>query len=211
MSPNPLGIPVLTLPGPLPPATVIAAADLDSRSDAAKLREQAVAELEQARQEADALREAVLREAEREIEQLKRQARDTAVANAVQWLCQEQEMEQLIASQLTMRWRGLTARVLDKLLGKSDQNEFLLRRVEREVEELLPHGRLTLCVEPAALMTATQAYTGTPEITVVADAELVPGQARLDNGLVHIYLDERAYRTRLLQQLAGQTERMVYA
>lgn len=211
MSSNPLHIPVLTLPGPLPPGTVILATELVARSDIERLRELAVAELEQAQQDADALREAALRAAEQEIEQLKQQARDTAITDAVQWVCGEQEIEQLIARQLAMRWRGLTARVLDKLLGKSDQNELLLRRVEREVAELLPHGRLTLYVEPTARMAATRAYVEIPEVTVVADTELASGQARLDNGLVRICLDERAYQTKLLQQLAGEAERVNHA
>ncbi|MBJ7263174.1 MAG: hypothetical protein JHC61_05295 [Burkholderiaceae bacterium] len=193
MSLNPLCIPVLILPGPMPPGTVISAAALDERSDIAALRERA------------------LHSAEQEIEQLRHQARDGAVAEAVQWLCREHEMERIIAGQLATRWRGLTASVLKKLLSNSDQNEPMLRRVECEVAQLLPQGRLTLYVEPAALDTATRAYAATPELAIVADAELGPGQARLDNGLVRISLDERAYRDGLLEQLSGEVEGVAHA
>ncbi|MEN3812536.1 hypothetical protein ABD440_19295, partial [Chromobacterium piscinae] len=78
---NPLRIPVAVLPGPLPAATVISAAELAARQDifaameaeraaarddADALRRQAQAELEQARLDADALREAARREGERQ-------------------------------------------------------------------------------------------------------------------------------------------------
>lgn len=211
MNSNPLCIPVLILPGPLRSGTVILAAELDDHSNVAVLREQAAAELAQARQDAQALRDVALRSAEREIEQLRCQARESAIAEAVQWLQQEQEMERLIASRLATRWRELTARVLKKLLSDSDQNELVLRRVECEVTQLLLQGRLTLYVEPAAFDTATRAYAATPELAVVADAELGVGQARLDNGLVRISLDECAYQSGLLAQLAGEVEGVAYA
>ncbi|WP_175007351.1 hypothetical protein [Burkholderia lata] len=201
-----MNIPVLTLPGLLPSGTVISAAELAGRVDIERMRAQAAADLAQAREAADSLREAALHAAEEEVERLRQEARDTAVAEAVQWVHDECELEQRIAHQLAIRWRGLTASVLDRLLGTIDQNELLLRRVEQEVAELLPHGRLTLYMQPAALLAATRTYAERPEITLLGDEELGPGQARLDNGLVRISLDERAYRARLLRQLAEGTE-----
>ncbi|PRP69728.1 hypothetical protein BUE93_13615 [Chromobacterium amazonense] len=219
---NPLNLAVATLPGPLPTGCVIRAAELETRrdlagalerlhaaarEDAEALRLQAQAELEQARREAEALREAAWQDAAA----IRRQARDEAVDEAVQWLCCEQEMEQLIARELAQRWRTLTARVLEELLGQSDQNQLLLRRVERKVAELLPRGRVTLCVAPSALAVAARAWASAPEVKVMADSGLASGQARLDNGLVRIHLDEPAHQARVLQQLAGEPERVAHA
>ncbi|POA99796.1 protein EsaK [Chromobacterium sinusclupearum] len=219
---NPLNLPVILLPGPMPAGTIVSAAELAARrdqaaalealhaaarEDAEALRRQAQAELEQARREAEALREAARQDAAA----IRHQARDEAVDEAVQWLCCEQEMEQLIARELAQRWRTLTARVLDEVLGQSDQNQLLLRRVERKVAELLPRGRVTLCVSPSALAAATRAWASAPEVKVMADPGLATGQARLDNGLVRVHLDEPAHQARVLQQLAGEPGRVAHA
>ncbi|MFM0515626.1 hypothetical protein, partial [Paraburkholderia sp. RL17-373-BIF-A] len=181
---------------------VISAADLVDRVEIAKLRAQAEAELKQAKQDATAMRAAALEAAEHDIAVLRQQAYDHAVADAVQWICREQHIEKSIAAQLTMRWRKVMAEILEGLLGKTENTELLLRRVEREVGERLPHGRLTLYVEPAAVAAATRNFLEVPAILVVADAELSNGQARLDNGLVCVYFDERRYQAKLLQELA---------
>ncbi|MCD4486060.1 hypothetical protein LQR31_16425 [Chromobacterium vaccinii] len=219
---NPLQIPVAVLPGPLPTATVISAAELAARQDisaameaeraaarddADALRRQAQAELEQARLDADALREAARLEGER----LAVLAREEAVADAVRWLCCEQEMEGLIARQLALRWRGITAGVLEALLGNCDQSELLLRRVERQVARLLPRGSVNLHVAPQALRAAEQAYADVPEVAVLADAALSVGQARLDNGLVRIHLDTPAHQARVLEQLRGDAREVAHA
>lgn len=219
---NPLNLAVTCLPGPMPAGAIVPAAELARRqdhaaaldalraaaqADADALRQQAASELEQARRDADALREAARQEAGA----IRVQAREEAIADAVQWLCCEQDMEQLIARELAQRWRSLTARVLDQVLGQGDQNERVLRRVEHKVAELLPRGRLTLAVPPTALAVATQYWAATPQVSVVADPELVPGQARLDNGLVRIHLDTPAHQALLLQQLAGESWRVVHA
>lgn len=219
---NPLRIPVAVLPGPLPAATVISAAELAARQDilaameaeraaarddADALRRQAQAELEQARLDADALREAARREGERQAVL----AREEAVADAVRWLCCEQEMEGLIACQLALRWRGITAGVLEALLGNCDQSELLLRRVERQVVRLLPRGSVNLHVAPQALRAAEQAYADVPEVAVLADAALSVGQARLDNGLVRIHLDTPALQARVLEQLRGDAREAAHA
>ena len=211
---NPLNISLLTLPGPLPEAPLIRAAEVKRRADHAAaldalhhaaqaradaLQHEAEARLQQAQREAEAL----LATAQQEAQALRRQAYDKAINEAVQWLCCEQDMEQLIARELTRRWRTLTAQVLEELLGQYDQNELLLRRVERKVAELLPRGSLTLSVAPSALASATRTWAETPEVCIRADASLLAGEAWLDNGLVRIHLDTPAHQASLLAQLAG--------
>ncbi|MBC8642799.1 hypothetical protein IAG25_39095 [Caballeronia sp. EK] len=206
-----MNIEMLVLPGTLPPEDVIPAANLAARSEIESLRRRALAELEQAERDSIATREAALRATEEEVELLKRRARDAAISDAVRWMCTENDMERQIASQLTVRWRKLTAQIIEKLLGKSEHNELLLRRVEREVAEQLPHGALTLYVEPAALITAELIFADRPEVVVVSDAELAGGQAKLDNGLFCLHLDQREYQTKLIERLVNTGERVNHA
>ncbi|VVE55867.1 FliH/SctL family protein [Pandoraea sputorum] len=218
---NPLGIVVHALPGPLPGGAIVPAAELArrqehasaretllaaARADADALRQAGAAELEQARQAAEAMRE----QARCDAVALGRQAKEQAIAEAVQWLGAEQEIEQRLARELAQRWRRLTAQVLDEVLGQSDVNERVLRRVEQRVAELLPHGRLTLAVAPSALAQATQAWAATPALGIVVDAALAPGQARLENGRVRIHLDAPAHQAALLEQLAGPSLELVH-
>ena len=213
---NPLHISLHTLPGPIPETPIMRATDLRLRQELAMaldelqraaqananaLQHEAEAQLEHARHEAEAL----LATAHHEAHTLRRQAYDKAIAEAVQCLCCEQDMEQLIARELTQRWRALTAQVLEELLGQFDQNELLLRRVERKVAELLPKGSLLLSVAPCALASATRMWADTPEVSVTADATLASGEAWLDNGLVRLHLDTPTHQARLLEQLAGSS------
>lgn len=218
---NPLNILVRHLPGPLPAGAIVPAAELSRRqayaaeretllasacAEADVLRQQARDELAAARQQAAALRAAARGKASH----LRHEAREQALAGAVQWLCAEQDMEQYIARELTQRWRHITAHVLDEVLGSGDHNARVLQRVERKVAELLPRGRLTLSVAPAALAEATRCWAATPAVSVVADPALTHGQACIDNGLVRIHLDTPAHQASLLAQLAGKSLRVVH-
>lgn len=218
---NPLNLVAQHLPGPLPAGAIVPAAELSRRqayaaeretllaaacAEADALRQQAADELEAARQQAAALRAAARGKASH----LRHQAREQAIAGAVQWLCAEHEIEQWIARELAQRWRHLTAQVLDEVLGPADQNARVLQRVERKVAELLPRGRLSLAVAPAALAEATRQWAATPAVSVVADPALAHGQACVDNGLVRIHLDTPAHQATLLEQLAGQPLRVVH-
>ncbi|ANJ86768.1 hypothetical protein [Pandoraea oxalativorans] len=210
---NPLGIVVHELPGPLPTGAIVPAAELARRREHAAARETLLAA---AHAEADALRDAgataleqareaaeqVLAAAREQADALAQQAKAQAVEETVQWLCAEHRLAQRLAAELAHRWRGLTAQVLEEVLGQRDPNERVLRHVERRVAELLPQGRLTLAVAPEALGQATQAWAATPALSVVADAELAPGQARLENARLRLHLDAPAHQAALLAQFA---------
>ncbi|VVE85686.1 FliH/SctL family protein [Pandoraea sputorum] len=210
---NPLGIVVHALPGPLPAGAIVPAAELARRQDHAAVRDTLLAA---ARAEADALREAgatALAQAQEAAEQVRaaardeadalgRQAKAQAIDEALQWLCAEHVLAQRLAAELAQRWRGLTAQVLDEVLGQRDLNERVLHHVEQRVAELLPQGRLTLAVAPEALAQATQAWAGTPALSLVADAALGPGQARLENARLRLHLDAPAHQAALLAHFA---------
>lgn len=219
---NPLQLPVRTLPGARPAGPHLPAATLRRHLDGAdvvatahaaatQLRLEAEAVLAQAQREAEAIHTQALHEAAEERTTLGQQARDQAVADSLQWLCEEQQLEQELARQLAQRWRSLTANVLEELLTKNDQTEMLLHRLQRKVAELLPQGRLALQVAPAELDATRRAFAAAAAVAVSADAALAAGQAVLDNGLVRIHLDLPAYQRWLLEQLAGQPRRSVHA
>lgn len=212
MTSNPLQLHCLHLPTAVPARPLIRAAELQAPQDAAavlaaaqdaaeQLQARARAALTEAEAEAETIRAQARQAAAQERATLARQARDEAVAAAVQWLCDEQTLEQHIAQRMARRWRHVTANALEQLLGKTDQSELLLHRIERQVAQLLPQGSLTLEVAPEHLPEAQRAF-GTAA-TVTADPALASGQATLDNGLLRIHLDLPAQQRWLLAQLSG--------
>lgn len=207
---NPLNLVIGTLPGPCPRERLTQ--DLLAEREqtrqrldeilaqgheaAAALRAEGEVCLGQAREEAARLLDAARSEAKA----LAQAARASAAEEAVQWLCGEQEMEQLIAREVSQRWRHLTAQALEELLGQQDQNALLLRRIERRVTELLPGGRVTLLLPPAAMGAASASWGEVNEVTLQADPDLSEGQAILDNGLVRIHLDNPVQQASVLER-----------
>ncbi|MGQ5524539.1 hypothetical protein ACUHMQ_14940 [Chitinimonas sp. PSY-7] len=222
MAMNPLQLTLHKIPGPRPLGPIIHANALApqlagaevlaaAHAEADRLKQAAQAVLAQAHAEATRIREIAYSLAAEESAAMVQQACDKAVADTVEWICHEQVLEQRIARQLASRWRSLMAKVLGELLGKADQTELLLRRVEHKVQELLPDGRVSLHVAPSALVSTSTAFTDIPMVTVSPDEMLSPGQARLDNGLVRIHLDLPAQQQFLLEQLAGNTKQVAHA
>lgn len=207
---NPLNLAIGTLPGPCPwerltrdllaerEQTRQRLAEIleHGHEEAAALRAEGEACLSQAREEAAHLLEAARIEAK----ELAQAAWASATEEAVQWLCGELEMEQLIARELSQRWRHLTAQALEELLGQQDQNALLLRRIERRVTELLPSGRVTLLLPPSSMAAATESWRDVTEVTLQAELTLNEGQAILDNGLVRIHLDNRVHQASVLER-----------
>ncbi|PHV11500.1 hypothetical protein [Chitinimonas sp. BJB300] len=219
---NPLQLPLHKVLGPCPTGPIIRAATLAPRitgaeilsaahTKAERLQHAAEAVLAQAQAEAARIRENAYSLAAEEGAVLAQQACDKAVADTVQWLCDEQALEQVIARQLVARWRPLMATVLGEMLDKVDQTELLLRRIERKVQELLPHGAVSLYVAPLAVASTRTTFMDTPTITVLPDETLAAGQARLDNGLVRIHLDLPAQQQFLLAQLRDNAKQVAHA
>ncbi|MBV8047534.1 MAG: hypothetical protein JO171_10285 [Paludibacterium sp.] len=193
-------LPASALADPLALASALEAAQASLRDLHA---EASVMRREMAR-EADASRAALLAQAHAECDAIRQQAHHEAVAAAVEWTVQEAELERALARSLMQRWRPLLARVLRALLGESDLAAVLQGRLERQVLELLPAGRVRLWVPASQRPSVTALFAHLPAVSVEADAALTEGQAILDNGLVKVWLDWPDYRDRLLRQLSEE-------
>jgi hypothetical protein len=222
MTANPLNLDCFVLPGKLPAGAHIAAAVLVERmqcadllaaahAEAEHIQAQALAVLDQARQDAIAIQQDAHRRADETFEALCREAQEKAAAEAVQWLCEEQDLEQQIADQVSLRWRHLTAQVLGETIGKHDQTDILIRRVERKVNDLLSHGQIMIYVAPVALVATKQRFAETAQILVATDEQLSEGQARLETHLLHVHIDLPLLQRELLAQLAGESRRQAHA
>lgn len=213
---NPLRLDFFTLPGKLPAHVHVTAdvlaqrqacADLvaQAHDDAERIQADAAALLDRAKQDAEAIRYHAHQRATQDIESLRHEAQQSAAADAVQWLCAEQDLEQAIARDVSRRWRHLTARALQEIIGTHDQTELLIRRVERKVDALLSRGQITVYVPPTALAAATRRIAQMAHVSVMADEQLAEGQARLENHLLHVHIDLAVLQNELLTQLAGET------
>ena len=222
MKTNPLQLPFVTLPVQLAAQGWIAAETLaepiavnqalaDARERLLELDGQAQLVMAAAEEAAARLKAEARDAVQREFDELRQQVRDDAIADAVQWLCKEAELESAIAARMTHRWRKLTARVLEELLGKSDQTELFLHHVERKVSSMLAGGRVQLHVALGVEGVTSKTFAHLTDVQVLPDESLTRGQAVLDNGLVRIHLDFPAHQSWLLEQLQGGVMEKRYA
>lgn len=213
---NPLNLSIDTLPGPL---TRLEKLSIDSLAERETLRHTLEQILAQGRVEAARLKaegECCLTQAKEEARciideaniaaiRIAQETRTSAVDEAVQWLCAEQEMERKIAREVGQRWRHLTAQALGELLGQQDQNELLLRRIERRVTEQFPAGRLRLHLSPGAMTAAGEHWRNVASVELIAEPTFGEGCAILDNGLVRIHLDTTEQQARVLAQFVDDS------
>lgn len=214
MMTNPLMLRWESLPLPCPPQGVLRASELASMRSLARAIDMAQQQLTALQMEVERLQhEAEVRQQRwqqqavarirAECAALRQAARDTAVAETVQWMQAEMTLEQQVARQMMVRWRPILAAGLQELLGKQDQVSWLLQQLEQQIPSLLSRDRLSLSVSPDQADQIRDALADQPQIKVEADVGLQPGQAVLDNGLVRVTLDVPAQLAWLLQELAG--------
>lgn len=209
---NPLNLPWQTIAADVPAESIISAAQLN----AMRQQQAATTSLEEKIQQAYAQLDVDIQQrtsqAEEQIAQMKAAAEvdiaqhkaaqcDQAVREAVRWLCDEQQLEQMIARELNQRWCTYTANALESLFQQSDQTALLLQRIEQEVNDVMFNERVTLSTAAAEYPALAEAWRDVDFITVKRDPQLVPGQAILDNGLVRIHLDLPGQQSEILSQL----------
>lgn len=211
---NPFGLNVTAIAGELPIGGVIPADRLDRYIDAAAVlqrnRARAAAVLRSARRDRDRIHrqaQEVLQqaydEAERRAEQAAREAHDDTCASVVRWLVQENELERAVAARLEARCRTWVADAVRVLVADSDRTATLVSRIDAQLRGLLPHGEVTLRVCPDERDAVASRLMSDRPFDIEADADLEPGQARLDSPYVQLRIDLSRHLTSVLDAIRG--------
>ncbi|WP_158300663.1 type III secretion system stator protein SctL [Chromobacterium sp. ATCC 53434] len=201
---TPLSLPITKLPGNAPLGTIIPAEDMAGYVKASEIVAQAEV---QARQ--------ILEAAEREIEQLygmyeqiseaawqtgmdriEEEApglRQFAVAEAVEWLIAEQELENKIIERLEGQLSGVLVQVFEEWYGKQSEPQLLANILRERIKKLSGDEEWMLYVSSEQYDELRQALISYPRLRIEPDASLGSGKVLLQTPLaiLSLNLDEQ--------------------
>lgn len=211
--------------GPAPEGPVISRQALEGLREQASLRarwmaqaqaerDAALAEREQARVDAQALRdawrEAAREEARQEAAELAEAARRDAVAQTVAWLVDEASLERDIARSLERRVTDALSAALSNFVAPLDVGERFAQRVARALPALVREGALVLRVPPAHRDGVADALRAADIVLAcTADATLVGRQARIESEWVTVCLDLDADLAAVIERLNARPDREI--
>ncbi|QLL13463.1 hypothetical protein [Pseudomonas chlororaphis] len=205
-------MPITYLPGPAPLETIVSAEALAHHYNAQRIVDSAneksaqiLAELErkmaatrgEIRRIREQARQAGLSEAQEELDRL----RADTIAQSVEWLVAEDELERRIANDLDARLRTLLAQALATWLDERNAVDDVMQRVRQRLERMADDEFATLYVAPSVEHAVRERFSATPRVRVHIDAELSEGQARLESRLTIIRFDLEAHRDLILERL----------
>lgn len=206
-------IPILYLPGPPPLDVIIPADDLvhyyTAQQIVANAKDQAasiLAELEEhiaaARDDVQNIREqarlAGMDQAKQQLDRL----REQAIADAVEWLVAEDQLECHIANSLDEQLRSLLTQAMSAWLDERNVVDDLMRRVKQSLEAMAGQELASLYIPPGIDAALREELSAMPRVRIYTDATLTGGQARLESRLILIRLDLDSHRRLLLDRLS---------
>lgn len=207
-------IQVTCLPGPPPLDIIITAEQLTHYYNAQTIVDNAnrksahiLADLEQktARTHSDMrrireqARQAGLSEAKEEIDRL----RADTIAQTVEWLIEEDELECNVAKSLDLRLCALVTRALASWFSERNLVEDVMQRVRLSLEKMPDEDLATLYVPPEVNDAVREQLGTMPRVRIQTDASLTPGQARLESRLALIRFDLDAHHQLILERLSS--------
>lgn len=206
-------IPLIYLPGPRPLDAVICADELahyyTAQQIVAKANEHAAqvsADLEQriatARDEIQAIREHARQAGMDDAEHALQRLREQTIADTVDWLIAEDQLERQIANGLDQWIRHLLTQATAAWLDERNGIDDLMRRVKQRLESMDDRELASLYVAPCVDAAVREALAAMPRVRIHTDATLSAGQARLESRLALIHLDLDAHRDLILQRLS---------
>ena len=205
--------PILYLPAPSPLDVVIGAEELRQYHSAQHIVASAtersasiLAELEQkiatARDDVTSLREqarqAGVDEAKHELEKLRQQT----IADAVEWLIAEDQLECHIANGLDEWLRGLLTQAMASWLDERNVVDDVMRRVRQSLESMADRELASIYVPAGTEATVLEALSAMPRVRICTDPMLTAGQARLESRMMLIRFDLCAHRQLILDRLS---------
>ncbi|VVE47784.1 hypothetical protein [Pandoraea terrigena] len=206
-----------TMDGPAPAGPVISRQAIERLREQASLRarwmaearaerDAALAEREQARIDAQALRnawqDAAREQARQDAAALAEAARGAAVAQTVAWLVDEASLEREIVRSLECRVADALSAALSSFVDPLDVGERFAQRVGRALPALVREGALVLRVPPAHRDGVADALRAADIVLAcTADATLVGRQARIESEWVTVCLDLDADLATVIERL----------
>lgn len=206
-------IPIVYLPGPSPLDVVISADALSHYYSAQQIVASAnehsatiLADLEQsiaiARDDVQSMREqarqAGMNEAKHDIEGLRQQT----IADAVEWLIDEEQLERHIANNLDEWLRSLVTQAMAAWLDERNAVDDVMRRVKQSLESMADRELASIYVPTSTEAGIREEFSAMPRVRICTDPSLAAGQARLESRRLLIRFDLCAHRHLILDRLS---------
>ncbi len=177
-----------------------------ARIEASQIIEQAQEQLAQARQEIALMQEQAHLQATNHARELAESAQSQAIADAIQWLVDEQSLERAIACEMEQKVRSLVAFAIREFAGEQDTTELLIRRISKMVDEQLKHNRVSLIVNPNQLKYIRKELGEGDELVYRTDEGLSESQAVIETSLVRMELDLDRHLELIIEHLLGESK-----
>lgn len=205
--------PIIYLPGPPPLGAFISAEELTHHYNAQRVITNAneksaliLAELEQKmastrkdmRRVREQARQAGLGEAQEELDRLRKET----IAQTVEWLITEDELERQIANHLDERIRALITQAMVSWLNERDVVNDLMQCVKQRLAQIADEELATLYIPPDTEDRVREHLSALPRVRIHTDVTLSAGQARLESRLAVVRFDLDAHCHLLLERLS---------
>lgn len=191
----------------------IQASDIIERAhqEAAELRSRAEEYLDNIQQQCAEEREAARQEGQAWAEEDAPAHRQSAVADAVEWLICEHELEGDIIQRLEPQMRNILAQVFKEFYLQQDGCRLLLDRLREVLDKMLQQEAGTLFVCPDQWEELRQSFASYPSLAVKMNPQLGLGEARLVTPLVTLSINLEEQLDAILTRLLKMREDGYYA
>lgn len=195
-----LTIPVTRLSMAAPVGPVISAAQFthyleaqdiieDAHEEAEDIINDAQSEADNIQQQCDEMRESARQEGIREIEHEALQIRQQIVADTIEWVVAEYEMERYIIERLEGRLRGIMVQVFEEFYGQQQGSGLLITRLREAMDQLVDDEKGILRVSHRQFDELSRAFVAYPQLRLESDQQLATGKAILTTPMVYLHLD----------------------
>ncbi|AAQ60264.2 type III secretion system stator protein SctL [Chromobacterium violaceum] len=194
-----LSLPITKLPGNAPLGPIIPAGDLADYIEASEIIEQAREQAKSIIQDGEKkienlcemyeeISEAAWQDGLKNLEQQAPALRQQAVANVVEWLIAEQELEHKIIERLEGQLCDILIKVFKEYYGQQNESQLLINLLRERVRALLDSEEGVLYVCPEQYEELKQALISFPKLLIESDASIMAGKALLQTPLVILSL-----------------------
>ncbi|KOC93134.1 hypothetical protein NG43_12235 [Winslowiella iniecta] len=160
-----------------------------AHAEAEQIQRRAQEAAENLEQYCDEVRERARQQGLEQAEEEAPALRQQAVANCIQWLIENHNLEHSIVERLETRLRGILAQVFEEFYGQQSGARLLMSRLQEHIETLLGEEAGTLHVNETQFDELRQAFVTHPQLRIKLDTQLEPGEALLNTPLVSLYLN----------------------
>lgn len=186
-----IGVPIGPVISAMQFANYLEAQDIieDAHQAAEDIINCAQEEADNIQQQCDEMREAAREEGVRQFADESLQIRQKIVADTVEWVVTEYEMERYIIERLEGGLRDVMVQVFEEFYRQQQGSGLLITRLREAIDQLENDERGVLRVSHMQFDELSRAFVAYPQLRLESDKQLAAGKAILTTPMVYLHLD----------------------